>query len=221
VSSDRRTTVLGGGALAVIAALVASGCAPVGADQRGNGNRPANKPAVVGAPAPEDVPEEAPDKKAPKSKGFVTTSLTAKTLPRMGDAVADSKGWLLYMFTNDKAGKSTCYDECQKKWPPVLQEDDVELSGIDESKISTVTRKDGTKQLKLGKWPLYRWYKDKPGKWRGQGMGDVWFIVTPTGTASKSCLPARQTNPDPPEQDTGDDGDEDQGGSTGGGGYGY
>ena len=41
---------------------------------------------------------------------------------------------------------------------------------------------DGTFQLKAGAWPLYLFAGDAaPGDINGQGSGDVWFAVNPTG----------------------------------------
>ena len=55
-------------------------------------------------------------------------------------------------------------------------------AGIDKNKLGSVTRADGTKQLTIGGWPVYRYSGDKAaGETTGQGVGKVWFAVTPAG----------------------------------------
>ena len=46
----------------------------------------------------------------------------------------------------------------------------------------TVKRADGKLQLTIGGWPVYRYSGDKAaGDTTGQGVGKVWFAVTPAG----------------------------------------
>ncbi|MFD9330784.1 hypothetical protein [Streptomyces sp. NPDC060065] len=45
-----------------------------------------------------------------------------------------------------------------------------------------VKRTDGTLQVTIGGWPVYRFSKDlEPGDTNGQGVGGTWFGVTPDG----------------------------------------
>jgi predicted lipoprotein with Yx(FWY)xxD motif len=45
-----------------------------------------------------------------------------------------------------------------------------------------VQRPDGASQLTINGWPVYRFSGDKtPGATTGQGVGTVWFAVTPDG----------------------------------------
>ncbi|GGM45484.1 hypothetical protein GCM10012275_15680 [Longimycelium tulufanense] len=164
------------------------------------------------APPPGSVPSEQPpagnqtpakpnppaDSGAGAPKGVTTSALKKVKLSAMGEAVADSEGFLLYRFDKDtaKPPKSNCAGECAKKWPPVLAQGKPTLEGVDPSLVGTVKRSDGTEQVTLAGWPLYRFAGDpKPGAWKGQGLQGVWFVVAPDGKRNVSCLPKGVTPP--------------------------
>lgn len=103
---------------------------------------------------------------------------------KLGKVITDSEGFTLYRFDNDTAEppKSTCAGECEKAWPVVAAGDVKAAAGTDASKIGELTRDDGTKQLTLGGWPMYRYAKDtNPGDANGQGVGGTWFASAPDG----------------------------------------
>lgn len=101
----------------------------------------------------------------------------------LGKIVVDGNGRTVYVFDNDTSGKSTCYDDCAAKWPPVpAGEGSPELDGVDASLVGTVTRTDGSKQLTLDGLPLYLYAGDSlAGEATGQAVGDVWWVVAPDG----------------------------------------
>ena len=109
----------------------------------------------------------------------------------LGTIVTDSKGKTVYLYTKDTASpsKSNCSGQCAQNWPPVPSSS-AAVQGIDKSLIGSITRDDGTKQMTLAGWPLYEFAGDaSSGDVKGQGVGGVWFAVTPsggkaTGTAS-------------------------------------
>ena len=48
-------------------------------------------------------------------------------------------------------------------------------------KLGSITRADGIKQVTYNDMPLYYWASDmKPGDMTGQGVGGVWFMMSPT-----------------------------------------
>jgi predicted lipoprotein with Yx(FWY)xxD motif len=56
--------------------------------------------------------------------------------------------------------------------------------GVDAALLGTITRDDGAMQVTYNGWPLYYFADDTaPGDANGQGLGDVWFLVSPTGEA--------------------------------------
>lgn len=110
----------------------------------------------------------------------------------VGRVVTDAKGWVLYRFDRDapKPSKATCYDDCAKKWPAVPYSDDYQVTGVARSALGKVTRTDGTDQLTINGWPVYRFAGDtRPGEVKGHGAGDVWFAVAPDG--KKASAPVK------------------------------
>ncbi|MFD6416860.1 SCO0930 family lipoprotein [Streptomyces sp. NPDC060194] len=102
----------------------------------------------------------------------------------LGKVLTDSNGMTLYRFDKDtaKPPKSTCEGDCAKAWPVVAAGDVTAAPGVDESLLGEVTRSDGTKQLTVGDWPMYRYAEDKePGDVKGQGVGGTWFASSPEG----------------------------------------
>jgi predicted lipoprotein with Yx(FWY)xxD motif len=106
---------------------------------------------------------------------------------KLGDVLADAEGHTLYGLTKDSNGTSTCKDACADAWPPlVIDGNPAVANGLDAKLFTTTDRGDGTKQLKAGKWPLYRFAGDAAeGDVNGQGSGGVWFAVRPDGTLVK------------------------------------
>ncbi len=169
----------------------------------GNAQEAAAPAAEGEAQANEQANEQAAAAEAPSlTPEQVTDQLLAKKIKRMGRVVIDEKGWVLYRFDKDVGGatpKSNCDGKCAAIWPPVLTDGrGPALNGILDEKVGTVVRSDGTQQLTLGGWPLYRYIGDKkPGQWKGQGVGGTWFVVAPSGKKNLTCVPK---NPPPPPE---------------------
>ena len=54
------------------------------------------------------------------------------------------------------------------------------------SLVGVVQSKDGTVQVTYNGWPLYYYLKyHAAGDTTGQGVGNVWYVVTPDGQAVK------------------------------------
>jgi predicted lipoprotein with Yx(FWY)xxD motif len=103
----------------------------------------------------------------------------------LGEIVVDADGTTLYVFLADEGTESTCYDECEDNWPPLTVEGDpVAGEGIDASLLGTTERTDGTTQVTLDGHPLYLFAGDQTADdVNGQGVGDVWYVVSPSGEA--------------------------------------
>ncbi|MDQ1006826.1 putative lipoprotein with Yx(FWY)xxD motif [Streptomyces sp. V4I23] len=102
----------------------------------------------------------------------------------LGKVVTDSAGFTLYRFDKDtaKPPKSNCDGDCAKAWPVVAAGGATAAPGVDPSLIGEVTREDGTKQLTIDGWPMYRYAKDtKAGDVNGQGVGGTWYASAPDG----------------------------------------
>jgi predicted lipoprotein with Yx(FWY)xxD motif len=116
----------------------------------------------------------------------VGTILSANSTEKLGTVVVDGQGYTLYRFDKDtaKPPASNCAGECAQKWPPVLATPGAPLTveGVDQGAVGTINRPDGSIQLTLGGWPVYRYSGDtKPGSTTGQGVGGTWAAVTPEG----------------------------------------
>ena len=100
----------------------------------------------------------------------------------VGPILVDPNGLTLYMFTKDVDGESTCAGECLANWPAAVVEGEPDVGDLDASLFSTVASTDGATMLKVGDWPLYTFAGDAaPGDINGQGVGGVWWVVTPNG----------------------------------------
>ncbi|MGC5017632.1 COG4315 family predicted lipoprotein [Micromonospora sp. DT47] len=175
----------------VASAMVAlTACAPAGYDEA---NSSAAEPvAVAAAEASASAEAPAADQAPPPADVRLTDQLVGKKVARMGNVVIDQDGWILYRFDKDSADppSSNCVDKCAQVWPPALTDGNPQLQGVSDDKIGTVTRQDGTRQITIGGWPVYRYIGDKkPGQWKGQGVGGTWFVVDPNGKKNLTCLP--------------------------------
>jgi predicted lipoprotein with Yx(FWY)xxD motif len=101
----------------------------------------------------------------------------------LGSFIADGKGMTLYMFTTDTATTSSCSGPCLNLWPPLLTTGPATVgTGLDASKVTTLTRSDGSKQVVYGAWPLYYYAPDTAaGETKGQGVGGKWYVVGADG----------------------------------------
>lgn len=152
----------------IAATLAAAAVLALGACSTGATGSPAAAPATTAAPV------------------TAAYSLVAGQSPELGTIVADAEGFTLYRFDADTADPptSTCVDGCAEKWPPFVVDPtgQLTLEGVDQGSVGMVQRPDGTSQLTIGGWPVYRFAADTaPGATAGQGVGGTWFAVTPDG----------------------------------------
>ena len=138
-------------------------------------------PSVAPTQAP---PSEAPPSEAPPSQAAADATIVLAT-NALGEIIVDADGKTLYAFTPDSAGESTCYDDCATAWPPLIATEAAAISagaGLDATKLTTVDRTDGTKQVKYGDWPLYYFANDaSAGDTNGQGLAEKWYVVDAAG----------------------------------------
>ena len=155
------------------AALAALALAACGSSDHGGG-KSASSPAY-----------EPPAGRGSSSAGGGAMQIkTAKG--KLGRYLVDGDGRSLYLFLADKHGKSACDEKCVAVWPLYGTSGKPKAGpGVDASKISVITRKDGKKQARYGKYPLYYYAGDKkPGDIKGQDLdqfGAPWYLVRPSG----------------------------------------
>ncbi len=103
----------------------------------------------------------------------------------LGSILVDGKGMTLYMFTKDSANMSACTGQCLVAWPPLLGKPTMG-SGVDDSKLGSFQRADGSTQATYNGWPLYYWKGDtKAGDVSGQNVSGVWFVLDRDGKPVK------------------------------------
>jgi predicted lipoprotein with Yx(FWY)xxD motif len=111
----------------------------------------------------------------------------------LGARVVDADGRSLYVFLDDSPGESACSGGCAESWPPATVGEGASLQAGERvtGEVGTIEREDGTLQLTLEGWPLYRYAADgAPGDATGEGVGGVWFVARPDGS-----LPAASASP--------------------------
>ena len=140
--------------------------------------------AVASVAAPSAAASEAAPSAAASAAASASTGATiALKTTSLGMIIVDAQGRTLYKFDNDTAGTSTCYDQCAANWPALVAAGTPTAGpGLDASKLTTVDRTDGTKQVKYGEFPLYYFAADKAaGDTNGQGKGKIWWVVGADG----------------------------------------
>ncbi|MFF5701228.1 SCO0930 family lipoprotein [Streptomyces sp. NPDC012794] len=116
--------------------------------------------------------------------------LQVRETANVGSGVTDGEGFTLYRFDKDtaKPPKSNCEGDCAKAWPVVPADGASAGAGMDAALLGSVTRADGTTQLTVGGWPVYRYAKDaKAGDALGEGVGGTWHVLGPDGKPAGSA----------------------------------
>ncbi|MFZ1911145.1 MAG: hypothetical protein WAU30_02165 [Propionicimonas sp.] len=140
-------------------------------------------------PATTPASQPPPSTMAPASPMASTADQATLTLmmadTSLGPVLVDGKGMTLYLYTKDSPNKSVCEGQCLAAWPALLGKP-MAGAGVDDSKLGTLTRSNGSTQASYNGWPLYYWVKDtKPGDVTGQNVNAVWFVLDRDGDAVK------------------------------------
>ena len=147
---------------ALLAAIVVAGAACGGGD---------DTPSETAAPA-------GPTTTAAQEASGATVAVANSSL---GDVLVDADGRTLYAFTKDQGDQSACSGECAANWP-ALTGTATAGTGAEAGLLSTAVQANGSSQVTYGGKPLYYFAGDaKPGDTNGQGVGDVWFVLTADG----------------------------------------
>jgi predicted lipoprotein with Yx(FWY)xxD motif len=104
---------------------------------------------------------------------------TAST--KLGTIIVGGKGMTAYVYLNDTAnsGVSSCTGSCASAWPAITSKSAV-------TTITGVTGKVGLtktgQQITINGLPICTFASDRaPGDTNGQGVGNVWFVLSPAG----------------------------------------
>ncbi|WP_406187506.1 SCO0930 family lipoprotein [Streptomyces sp. NBC_01006] len=183
-------------AVAVVVALTATAC---GGDDKAGDAKPAGAAAQAPAAASgagaygSDYGSDSGAGAAAGADAKGAGQLAVAQNEQIGALLTDSAGFTLYRFDKDtaKPPKSNCDGDCAKAWPAVQAGDATAAAGMDASLLGEVVRTDGSKQLTVAGWPVYRYSKDtKAGETNGQGVGGTWFAFAPDGKKAAKAAPA-------------------------------
>jgi predicted lipoprotein with Yx(FWY)xxD motif len=155
-----------------------------------------------GVPASQSVPVGggAPLNTGAKDKPSLAASDISTTLTSLGTVLTTS-GFALYRYSKDsgKPSKSNCTGKCATTWPPVIEDGPIGTNVIDPKMMGSLRRPDGTEQLTINGWPVYRYAKDTaPGAVTGQGVDGAWSAIGFDGQ------PVRNTDDDATDPDATD-----------------
>jgi predicted lipoprotein with Yx(FWY)xxD motif len=162
------------GLVAVIAALVA-GC--------GGGSSSTS----AGASAKSTTTSLPPVAKPPPNAEEGTVFVSLGNAAGLGQVLVDSEGHTLYAFSADGPEESTCEGACEKAWPPLLiaKGEPHPSNGTSATRLGTIERADGSRQVTYAGRPLYTDAADKqPGETNGQGVsafGGTWTTLKGSG----------------------------------------
>jgi predicted lipoprotein with Yx(FWY)xxD motif len=149
--------------------------------------------------------QQSPATASPSSSSFSSTGTATASSSADGDGVeieredsaygeilTDGDGATLYVLTDDGDGQSTCTGDCAVAWPPVLAGSGFEADPEVAPLLTSFTRDDGSEQLAIDGRPLYTFSGDQAeGDTNGQGVNDVWFVVSATGQPQEGNDPPR------------------------------
>ena len=136
--------------------------------------------------SPDGTPVDTPSVATPTAAPAVTITeptINVASDPTLGQILVDGKGMTLYIYTKDGPDQSNCNAGCLANWPPLLTQSSPTLGpGVDDSKIGSAVLADGTRIVTYNHMPLYYFIKDtKAGDTSGQGVGSVWYVLSPDG----------------------------------------
>ena len=104
---------------------------------------------------------------------------------QFGPVIFSGRDRAAYFFTRDRGGRSRCYGECAKAWPPFFARAKPRAGrGIKRSLLGTVRRRGGRRQVTYAGHPLYFYVHDPRGKVFCNDVaefGGTWFAVTAEG----------------------------------------
>ena len=125
------------------------------------------------------TPAESPSPTASASAAVLTVAES-----KAGQIVVADKGLSVYYFTKNTkdSGTSACTGDCLVAWPPVTTTSATPTVEGVTGTIGTIQTADGKMQVTINGMPIYYSAKDQgPGDINGQGVGGVWYLVSPSG----------------------------------------
>ena len=128
---------------------------------------------------------------ASRAHGAKAATIQLKKVGDLGKVLVNGHGQTLYLFEKDKHGKSACYGQCAKFWPPPLTHGGpVARGGAKQLLLRTTRRANDSQQVTYAGHLLYRFVRDrKAGQTTGEGslpFGAGWDALSPAGKKIES-----------------------------------
>jgi predicted lipoprotein with Yx(FWY)xxD motif len=150
----------------VPAAMILAACSSSGSTNDGTNQAPPSPASATG------------------SNGKTSDGVSTAKASGVGSVLVNAEGFTLYYLTTDAQSQVTCTGGCAQTWPPDLVTNTPDAAGL-SGELGTIANPSGGTQLTYDGWPLYTYAGDSaPGQANGQGVGGVWFAMTPTGAAA-------------------------------------
>ncbi len=143
-----------------ISILLLTGLVALGGCGDDEGSTTSNGPAGGATMENEAAAMKKKDSAATAARG--TRIVLARS--QFGPMLFDSRKQAIYIFERDSKGKTVCYGECAKAWPPVFTKGKpVGGDGVRSSLLGTIRRRDGRRQVTYAGKPLYYYAHEDPG----------------------------------------------------------
>jgi predicted lipoprotein with Yx(FWY)xxD motif len=158
------------------AALLIAACGSYSPSAYGTSTSPSSYGRYPGVTSPPAGTPEPP----------ATTSIALRN-SAFGPILVDGSGRTLYLFEADPKDMSTCNGDCVSVWPPLIAHGTPQAAaGIDQSLLTTTTRKDGSLEVVYNGHPLYYFVSDRqPGDTTGEALssfGAEWYVLSAAGS---------------------------------------
>ena len=125
---------------------------------------------------------------SPSPAVAASTAKVELSKTNLGQVLANGRAHTVYLFGKDKRGsrKSTCFGACATAWPPLTTTGKPKAGrGVSSSKLGTINRGHGVKQVTYNGHPLYLFQGDAGARQtHGEGInafGGVWHVLSAAG----------------------------------------
>lgn len=156
------------------------------------GSPGASSSSSATSPSPAASSSSAPASSTPAGAAELKTASSS-----VGERVVAANGKSVYVFAKDvkDSGKSACTGGCATNWPAVTTTSAKPTVDGVTGTIGTIPTADGKMQITINGMPIYFYSKDEDSSdTYGQGVGGVWFMVSPSGSMlTPSSTPSSST----------------------------
>jgi predicted lipoprotein with Yx(FWY)xxD motif len=101
---------------------------------------------------------------------------------QMTNVLTTGNGLTLYTLSTDTSTNSTCTGACAQTWPPFMAQGNIVTGTPIQGSFTVQTTANGS-QVEYNGHPLYTYSGDAIHQVNGQGINNVWYVVTPLAKA--------------------------------------